>query len=180
MKTIPTKYFLKDDGVFPNNILPVVLYRKALTIPMSEFLLYMYLKLIFYENGWTRNWRGGIFNFNHYHSNAHEVLGVCSGKTSLLLGGEDGTEINIEKGDVLVIPAGVAHKNLGRENNVSCIGGYFEGITYDMNYGNQNERPGTDLNIASLPIPDTDPLYGRNDGIVTLWQKSLFHALTRI
>lgn len=125
---------------------------------------------IFGENGWTNNWRAGIFTYSHYHSTTHEVLGVVKGKATILLGGEGGKKIIIQKGDVLVIPAGVAHKNLSQENDITCIGGYPDGQDYDMNYGNPGERPLTDRNIAAVPMPDTDPVYGSNGPLMDIWK----------
>jgi uncharacterized protein YjlB len=75
----------------------------------------------------------------------------------------------LEKGDVLVIPAGVAHKNLDEENDVGVIGAYPDGRDYDMNYGKPAERPQTDENIARVPIPFTDPLQGKNGELTKRW-----------
>ena len=80
-----------------------------------------------------------------------------------------GPKIFIEKGDVLVIPAGVAHKNLGAENSVGVIGAYPKGRHYDMNYGNPEERPGTDKNISKVPVPESDPVWGKENGLTRLW-----------
>ncbi len=57
------------------------------------------------KNNWSNSWRNGIFNFHHYHSITHEVLGVHSGNAKVLLGGDRGILINAEKGDVIIIPA---------------------------------------------------------------------------
>ena len=124
---------------------------------------------IFSKNNWANSWKSGIFEYHHYHSITHEVLGVYEGETTVLLGGEQGAEIKLEKGDVLVIPAGVAHKNLGKENQLKCVGAYPNGKNYDINYGNAGERPRTDHNIAAVPVPDTDPVYGAGKGLTEAW-----------
>ncbi|MDP9079650.1 MAG: hypothetical protein M3O71_19660 [Bacteroidota bacterium] len=85
------------------------------------------------------------------------------------LGGSEGPKIFIEKGDVLVIPAGVAHKNLGPENSVGVIGAYPEGRDYDMNYGKPCERPRTDENVKKVPVPGSDPVLGINGGLTKIW-----------
>jgi len=125
---------------------------------------------LFENNNWRNTWQQGIYTYHHYHSTTHEVLCVCKGETLLLLGGENGITVLIQEGDVLVIPAGVAHINLGKENDVSCIGAYPDGRDYDMNFGKQGERPRTDHNIASLPLPQTDPVFGANDGLLQIWR----------
>jgi uncharacterized protein YjlB len=88
----------------------------------------------------------------------------------LQLGGPEGPKIFIEKGDVLVIPAGVAHKNLGAKNSVSVIGAYPDGLDYDMNYGKPSERPLTDENIKRVPVPESDPVLGINEGLTKIWK----------
>ena len=164
----PEQYFVKDNGIFPNSILPVLYYRNGLKLP--SLFSAMHVKNIFEKNDWSNNWRNGIYTYHHYHSITHEVVGIIRGKTILQLGGDDGIELNIQKGDVLVIPAGVAHKNLGNEKDAIAIGAYPGGRDYDMNYGKPGERPATDNNISKLPVPSTDPLFGKASGVPKIWK----------
>lgn len=168
MKKQPELYFVKDDGIFPNNRLPILHYPSVLELP--PLLPARAVRKLFQENNWTNNWKQGIYTYHHYHSNTHEVLGVCKGETLLQLGGENGISLFIQKGDVLVIPAGVAHMNLGKENEVTCVGGYPDGRDYDMNYGKPGERPRADHNIASVPLPKTDPVFGKKGGLLQAWK----------
>jgi len=171
MKPVPAaateQIFLEDDRKFPNNSLPALFYRGALKLP--GLFPAFFLRKFFKQNGWSNSWKFGIYEYHHYHSITHEVLGVISGKTTLLLGGENGVKINIARGDVIIIPAGVAHKNLGKQNDVVCVGAYPEGMDYDMNYGNAGERPQTDWNIKKVPLPSADPVYGSKGGITRYW-----------
>ena len=160
------KIVLKDDGTFPNSKLPALLYKGALKIP---FLFpSTSVRNLFEKNNWSNAWDFGIFEYHHYHSTTHEVLGIYSGKTTLQLGGDNGIAITLEKGDVLVIPAGVAHKNLGKKDDVGCVGAYPGGRDYDVNYGRPGERPRTDDNIAAVPLPATDPVSGVG-GLPEIW-----------
>jgi uncharacterized protein YjlB len=159
---------LRDDGVFPNSRLPALLYKGALDVPM--FFSATHVQHIFENNGWSNCWDAGIFQYHHYHSITHEVLGIYKGHALVQLGGENGPKIKIEKGDVLVIPAGVAHKNLHDENDVGVVGAYPDGRDYDMNYGKTGERPDTDENIRALPVPASDPVLGKSDGLIKLWK----------
>lgn len=151
----PKKYFLNDNRIFPNNILPVLYYPNALQLP--SLFSSRQIKNMFEKNDWTNTWRNGIYTYHHYHSVSHEAMAIIRGKTTIQLGGDDGIELTIQKGDVLVIPAGVAHKNLGNEKDAIAIGGYPAGRDYDIKYGKPGERPGTDNNIKKLPVPFTDP-----------------------
>jgi uncharacterized protein YjlB len=163
-------YVLNDDGTFPNSHLPVLLYKGVLDLP--ALFPAAYVENLFKVNHWSNSWKSGIFTYHHYHSITHEVVGVYKGETTLLLGGENGTKVKIEKGDVLIIPAGVAHKNLGDENDVACVGAYPEGKSYDMNYGKTGERPFTDQNIKCVPLPERDPVLGLKGGTSHYWRKT--------
>lgn len=159
---------LPDNGIFPNSKLPVVVYKNA--FEYTDELATVF-KNVFLKNNWYNFWEAGIFNYHHYHSNTHELMGICRGSTIVQLGGEDGEKLRIEAGDVLVLPAGVSHKNLIGEDAVTCIGAYPDGQGYDMNYGKEGERPGTDRNIAAVPLPDFDPLFGKNAGLFEIWKQ---------
>src|SRR4051812_21604080 len=103
-------YQIEDDGTFPNNMLPVLFYKNVLDMP--PLFPGAFIENVFKENKWKNSWKAGIFKYHHSHSITHEVFGFYKGKTTLQLGGEKGVTIEVKKGDVLIIPAGVAHKNL--------------------------------------------------------------------
>ena len=75
----------------------------------------------------------------------------------------------VAAGDIIVIPAGVGHKNLKSEN-FKIVGAYPDGREYDMNYGKEGERPAVDKNILKVPVPDTDPFFGRTKGVPEIWK----------
>lgn len=70
---------------------------------------------------------------------------------------------------MIVIPAGVAHKNLGSSADFTVVGGYPPGQDYDMQYGREGERPQADENIARVAHPDSDPLYGPQGPLPAHW-----------
>lgn len=160
--------YLKDDGIFPNNEkYPLLVYRDVIVSDGGDTA--STIEHIFGKNGWGGMWRNGIYARHHYHSTAHEVLGVYSGSATVQLGGEDGIRSTIRRGDVVVIPAGVAHKRLDSSGDFMVVGAYPQGQMWDMNYGRPGERPGTDRNIAAVPVPDTDPVYGKKGPLKKLW-----------
>jgi uncharacterized protein YjlB len=159
---------LTDDGTFPNNPkLPLMVYKSA--IAFSSENPAATVESTFRKNGWGGSWRNGIYAFHHYHSTAHEVLGIYSGSVTVQLGGPNGIVIDAQKGDVIIIPAGVAHKNLSSTADFGCVGAYPPDQSWDMNYGKPAERPKADQNIANVPLPATDPVYGENGPLVKNW-----------
>jgi uncharacterized protein YjlB len=161
-------YLLKDDGAYPNNErLPLLVYQGVLNL--SEDNPAGSIEDLFAANGWGSSWRNGIYGYHHYHSTAHEVLGVYSGSARVQLGGEHGVTLSVSPGDVVIIPAGVAHKNLGASQNFRVVGAYPRGQSWDMNYGNADERPRADQNIARVPLPGSDPVYGADGPLFDHW-----------
>jgi uncharacterized protein YjlB len=163
------KIHVNATATFPNSKFPVLHYKGVLDIPL--FFPAKYISDLFEQHNWSNSWDAGIFDYHHYHSNVHEALGVYGGSTTVMLGGEGGVEVFLEKGDVLIIPAGVAHKNMGKENDISCVGAYPYGQDYDMNYGKPEERERAAQNLIKTPIPETDPVSGAEGLLPEIWEE---------
>lgn len=160
---------LKSDGGFPNNPrLPLLAYRGAFRLPDTDDPAAI-IEAVFAANGWGGGWRNGVHTTHHYHSTAHEVLGCYSGRARLQFGGPGGVVVEAGRGDVLVLPAGTAHRNMGSSDDFAVVGGYPDGQTFDMNYGRPGERPGTDGHIARTPLPSADPVYGSDGPLMRHW-----------
>lgn len=156
-----------DDGVVPNSRLPVLLFRRAFDPETPK--LGDVMEAHFARHGWSGGWRANVFVFLHYHSNAHEVMGFCKGSGTLQLGGAKGRQFDIMVGDVIVIPAGVAHQRISCTEDFSVVGAYPGGIKWDLQRGLPGERPQVDQHIAAVPIPPMDPLYGAEGGLRKVW-----------
>jgi uncharacterized protein YjlB len=114
----------------------------------------------FTQNGWPAAWRNGVYSFQHYHSEAHEVLGVYRGWAKVQFGGPNGPVIQITAGDAALLPAGTAHKLIEASRDFAVVGAYPPGQHPDMCYGKPGERPGADERISRVPVPKTDPVLG--------------------
>ncbi len=167
METQQLKF--KDDGKFPNSVLPVLIYRNVFSEEKGEA---EFIANHFADRDWNNSWEGDVYDFHHYHSNTHEVLAVFCGHAEILLGGENGEIINIERGDAVAIPAGVAHKKISSSEDFAVVGAYPNGSDFDLLKGNNSERPEADENIKHVPIPQNDPIYGKMEGLVSLWRFS--------
>jgi uncharacterized protein YjlB len=162
---------LSDDGTYPNNeALPVLVYMQA--VRRSVRSPAQAVERVFRANGWTGAWRNGIFSYHHYHSTAHEVLAVTRGSATVQLGGPDGWTLAVSAGDVLVLPAGVAHKNLGSDRDLQVVGAYPDGQDWDLKRGEPEERPAADRNIEQVSLPATDPLYGADGPLLEHWDET--------
>ncbi len=163
---------LTDDGVFPNNAqLPLIVYRGAVTLPDRDPATGF--EDVFAANHWPPSWRYGVFRYHHYHSTAHEVLGMFRGRATVQFGGEQGVVLSVSKGDVVIIPAGVAHKNLDCSRDFCAVGAYPAGQRPDTCYGKPGERPQVDANIAQVPLPVADPVFGGQGALMAKWMAPL-------
>jgi len=164
----PEQLHFEDDGVYPGSVLPVLLYRGAITVDAQDRA--SVFDRAFAQNDWRNSWRNGVYSFAHYHSTAHEVLGIYEGTAKLRLGGEHGQTVEVRSGDVILIPAGVAHHNIGASPDFSVVGAYPDGREWDLLRGLPGERPKSDHTIAALPIPDYDPIYGAEGPLRQIWK----------
>ena len=156
----------EDDGRIPNNPkLPLVIYRLAL---MRSGDLASDFEKRFAENGWRNTWRDGIFDYHHYHSNTHEVLGVAQGSARVCFGGESGEVLALSAGDVVILPAGTRHKCESASDDFLVVGAYPDGCDYDACRGNPAGHDRAVARIAKVPLPKQDPVFGR--GGVLVWQ----------
>ena len=103
--TAPETFHFADDGAIPNSPLPLLLYRGALAgrVDAEAF------EALFAGHGWGGLWRNGIYGFHHFHSTAHEVLGIAAGRVRVRFGGPNGQPVEVQAGDAVVIPADAVH-----------------------------------------------------------------------
>lgn len=98
-------HLIKEKAPFPNNDhLPLLVYSGAFSFQRK--LAQGVIEKVFLENSWQGSWRNGLYPVHHYHSTAHEVLGIYSGSVRVQFGGEEGLVVVAGSGDVLVLPAG--------------------------------------------------------------------------
>lgn len=169
---VPPKEILHElipsQGHFPNNArYPLLIYKQAFEFSeYSQESVQNFLK----HNKWINSWVDSIYDCHHYHSNTHEALVIIEGNCQIQIGGEKGKEYAITKGDVIIFPAGVSHKNVGSSDGFKCIGAYPTSINYDMNYGKAAEHPQVDINIQKVGLPECDPVFGKDGYLFDYWK----------
>ena len=131
----PAKFRFRDDGkIFNNPFWPLLIYRHALKLLRSLDPAAVWEDL-FESNGWGDCWRGEIYDYLHYHSRIHEVLGIARGCATVRVGGNKGRTVKLKPGDDVVIPAGISHQCLEASKSFMAVGAYPPAGTYDEKSG---------------------------------------------
>ena len=155
----PQTLYFSDDGATPNSSHPVLIYRAR----ASEYRdLASALDALIAMNGWPPQWRGGVFDFHHYHSRAHECLAVFAGRATLTLGGEHGRVVDVAPGDVLVLPAGIGHCRMTASDDFALIGAYPpDQQDWDLCRSDRAaDYRGARARIRAVSAPAQDPVRG--------------------
>jgi uncharacterized protein YjlB len=157
---------LSRNGWMPNNQhLPVLVYRNAVDLDISDSAAIF--EATFQRNGWPPQWRDGVYDFHHYHSTAHEVLGFASGHAKLMLGGQNGQALEVHAGDVVVLPTGTGHCKLDASSDFLVVGAYPPDQHWDI----CRSAPSEDAiaRMLHLPFPNSDPVMGGHGPLTTIW-----------
>lgn len=166
----PQTFMFPDDGSIPNNPrLPFLYYRSGIDLvgtPDPEGVI----EQTFTRNNWGEMWRNGIDQYVQYHSTIHEVMAIARGRARVRFGGMQGEEISLVPGDVVVLPAGTGHQCVWATPELMVLGAYPKTGRYDLCRGSKAEHARAVEAIANVPLPDTDPVYGADGPLKSLWR----------
>ncbi len=152
--------YLDDDGIIPNSKYPVVFYHHDFDKEQSEKKKADWLEACFAKNQWLNAFRWRVYDYHHYHTNTHEVLGVYAGEALLQLGGENGKKISVIPGDVIILPAGTGHISLQHSPDFAVVGAYPNGTEPDLISLSDPRPDRVREKVDAVPVPEQDPLYG--------------------
>ena len=165
----PLALMFSDDGIVPNNPrFPLLVYRTAV-LSTRSFDTATIIDTLFETNGWARSWRNGVYDFVHYHSQVHEVMGVARGSARIECGGVKGRIILLTAGDVAALPAGTGHRLIEGSRDFQVVGAYPEEGTYDE-CTDTRDREEAIKRIARVRRPGRDPVYGKAGPMTHLWR----------
>lgn len=167
----PNQFRFEDDGGSPNNPKwPLLIYPSPINME-NEFDPAAVFEELFASNGWTDSWRNGIYDFLHFHTHRHEVLGIARGVVAIAFGGAKGTCRRLNAGDVAVLPAGTGHRRIDASDDLLVVGAYPQNSgDYDQPTPSDAQHPDAIINISKVPRPKSDPVYGCEGPLIRLWR----------
>jgi uncharacterized protein YjlB len=165
----PLARWFEDDGLIPNHPRwPLLVYRGAVRFPRTCDPAAV-LEDLFEANGWGDMWRNGIYDYVHYHSRIHEVLGIARGSGKVRFGGNKGSLLSLKAGDVAILPAGTGHRCLSATRDFLVVGAYPPTGTYDE-CTTAEEHPRALKSIPRVGRPRKDPVYGSTGSLLAEWK----------
>ena len=165
MSAALTHRFSPSGGI-RNSRLPLVVWKGGLPIAARRGAKACAL---YRANGWGGTWVYTVYPFWHFHTKGHEVLSCVAGTARIGFGGDDGIVADISVGDVAIVPAGVGHKKLSASPGFQMAGGYPPGQEGDIVRPGEMGADAIAAALARLPLPETDPISGKADGVVEIW-----------
>ncbi len=162
-------HLLAPDGAIPNHPRwPLLVYPGAVAIAGSDPAAAF--ERLFDRNHWPAAWRNGVFPFHHFHTTAHEVLGVYAGEVTVQFGGDRGVAVTAGPGDVVVLPAGTGHKKLSSRGALGIVGAYPAGQHPDTCTPLLTDPRRTVEAVARVPLPACDPVLGPDGPLFAHWK----------
>jgi uncharacterized protein YjlB len=142
----------------PNNPrYPAVLARNALNGGNDDRAV----RALMEQNGWRGTWTWRVFDYHHFHPDAFEALAVAKGGATLMLGGPQGETVEVEAGDVMILPPGFGHCQIAMREGFQICGAYPRGQTdYTVVRGSDGYDEAMLRQIAAVAKPETDPVWG--------------------
>ncbi|KAF2628951.1 hypothetical protein BU25DRAFT_439003 [Macroventuria anomochaeta] len=162
-------HYIPSHSLLPNTTPhghPLLIYHSCFPATTSPSAIESHLP----TNSIAPQWRYTMYTTSHYHSTTHEILCIIRGRARLLFGGESNpgrVEEEVRVGDVVVVPAGVAHRLLEDvDGGFEMVGAYPRGCGWDMCYGEKGEE-GKAAAVGGVEWFERDPMYGDNGPV--LW-----------
>jgi len=128
------------------------------------------LEDLFESNGWGDSWRNGIYDYLHYHSRIHEVLGIARGNAKVRLGGDRGRTLNLRAGDVVILPAGTGHQCLVASKDFLVVGACPPSGKYDEWRPDAEQHEPSIKSVEKVKRPRKDPVFGAKGPLLKSWK----------
>jgi uncharacterized protein YjlB len=165
----PLTFFFVDDGLVPNNPLPLLIYKGAIDVGSDH--PEKTIEGLFGANGWGAMWRNGVYDYLHYHATVHEALGVARGHARVRFGGDAGKELELSAGDVAILPAGTGHQCISASPDFCVVGAYPPGPAMQITRPTPENHATALKTIPLVKVPKSDPVMGESGPLVNLWKR---------
>jgi uncharacterized protein YjlB len=165
----PLAFVFEDDGLVPNNPMPLLVYKGAVDIANDH--PERTIEGLFGANGWGDMWRNGVYDYPHYHATVHEALGIARGHARVRFGGDAGEELEISAGDVAILPAGTGHQCLSASPDFSVVGAYPPGAKMHVTLPTPENHAKALKTIPEVKLPNSDPVMGKDGPLIRLWRR---------
>lgn len=163
----PSQLLLPLGEIMPNSRLPVLVYPAA--VPFSDSTE-QDAKRLLSANKWGGQWTNGVFDYDHFHPNAHEALAIVGGWIQLRVGGEVGITLQLDAGDIIVLPAGTGHRCVMASGELSVVGAYPKGQERFRTETSAADVPDCREELQAVAEPETDPVFGKGGPLVAAWR----------
>jgi uncharacterized protein YjlB len=168
----PHAVLFKDDGLVPNHPRwPLIIYKGTVDLDGPDDPAAV-IEDLFEANGWGDTWRDVIYDYVHYHSRNHEVLGIARGRGRVRFGGNKGRIYTLKADDVAILPAGTDHQCISADDGFLVIGAYPPAGTYDECTTVEEDHSRALKTIPKVAFPRKDPVYGTGGPLSKLWKKA--------
>jgi len=164
----PLTIAFADDGLIPNNPLPVLFYKAAVDVGNAHPEIA--IEGLFAANGWGDMWLNGVYDYLHYHATVHEALGVARGHARVRFGGDHGEEFDLAAGDVAILPAGTGHQRISASSDFCVIGAYPPEPKMQITRPTPASHARALKTVPRVEVPRTDPVMGTDGPLVRLWK----------
>jgi uncharacterized protein YjlB len=168
-KVEPLTFVFADDGLVPNNPVPLLVYQGAIDVDNDH--PEKTIEGLFGANGWGEMWRNGVYDYLHYHGTVHEALGVARGRARVRFGGDAGRELEIAAGDVAILPAGTGHQCISASADFCVIGAYPPGPKMQIARPTPDNHARALKTIPRVKVPTSDPVMGKDGPLGRLWKR---------
>ncbi len=166
----PLSLVFADDGLVPNNRLPLLVYAGAIKLDRDDPAAS--IENVFGANGWGDMWRNGVYDYLHYHATVHEALGIAGGTVRVRFGGDEGKELELRPGDVAILPAGTGHQCISASDDFCVVGAYPPGPKMQITRPTRENYVKALQTIPLVPLPATDPVRGADGPLIRLWRRA--------
>ena len=165
----PRTIVFADDGLVPNNPMPLLVYKRAVDVDNDH--PEKTIEGLFGANGWGQMWRNGVYDYLHYHATVHEALGIARGRARVRFGGDQGEEFEIAAGDVAILPASTGHQCLSASADFCVVGAYPPGPQMHVTLPTPENHAKALKTIPMVKLPRNDPVTGEDGALVKLWKQ---------